>query len=398
MAKETERGLYWSNRRTLSLELLEDRQLLSGMNFPGNSQVFFPTRPGAASPLAVVQSESQPEVVLPGTLPLPPQQSLLDSGDLSGPAGNGNPHGQNGVPANSSPGGDNAEPDSRAAGTTTGANPSSAKPILDGAGVNTGAADQTPGDSEREPYKVPTDQQGAALAMQYLAEQPYQQPQPYQQALVQVVREQPRPSNPSTGDNQLEVDPPAPGNAQAANLPRVIEVALPAGARQGAPSPRTAAPQGTPVFGETWYAMRVPPQAGELTTPDGEPGGQLEAATIPPPVSWTVSLAPLKGPLLAGLLPFDLAAFEHGVQKFLAQLENLGQYLTDPQMAARAAPWLLALVGGAAAAWDFSRRRRNKRNPHWRAPEAGWIDPGRTWLPGLAVFRQLEESNGSGTA
>jgi hypothetical protein len=97
-------------------------------------------------------------------------------------------------------------------------------------------------------------------------------------------------------------------------------------------------------------------------------------------------------------LPIDLATLEQGVQKFLAQIEDLAHYLTDPQVAARATPWLLALVGGAAAAWEYARRRRNKRAPHWPAPTGGWIGPGRTWLPGMGVFLYPEESDGPRTA
>jgi hypothetical protein len=103
--------------------------------------------------------------------------------------------------------------------------------------------------------------------------------------------------------------------------------------------------------------MLVLPSAGEETAPEGRPDGQPKKAGLASLATWTVSLTPPADAVLAGILPFDLATLENGVQRFLAQIEVLGQYLTDPQLVARAAPWLLAAAGGAAAAWDYSRRR-----------------------------------------
>jgi hypothetical protein len=97
--------------------------------------------------------------------------------------------------------------------------------------------------------------------------------------------------------------------------------------------------------------------AGEEAAPEGGTESQPEKAGLPSFATWTVALTPPTDAVLAGIVPFDLASLENGVQKFLAQIEDLGQCLTDPHLAARATPWLLALAGGAAAAWDYSRRR-----------------------------------------
>jgi hypothetical protein len=106
-------------------------------------------------------------------------------------------------------------------------------------------------------------------------------------------------------------------------------------------------------------------------------------------------LSPPQDPLLAGLLPFDLGTLERGVQRFLAQLEDLGEYLIGSDVAGRAGPWLVALA--AAAAGEWYRRQRQKRGLRWLALGSSWTDPSGTWLPSSTVSWPAEEGNESGT-
>src|SRR5262249_8770244 len=143
MAKEAGGSLSRSHRRTLCLELLEDRQLLSGMGFPTISQVFSLTPAGAASSLAVGQPESSQVAAMPGT----PRNV-----DMVRQAGDQNSNQDQGAPVSGAVAQEMVQAAARYDGTLGRVPP------------NAAAEDPTPGDSAGEPAaQASADQPNAAL-------------------------------------------------------------------------------------------------------------------------------------------------------------------------------------------------------------------------------------------
>jgi hypothetical protein len=80
-------------------------------------------------------------------------------------------------------------------------------------------------------------------------------------------------------------------------------------------------------------------------------------------------------PLLAGILRVDLPALEAGVERFFSRLEELGDELSDADVAWRLGAWSLT-AAGAAAALEFARaeaKNNRQREPllagGWRLPQ-----------------------------
>jgi len=79
-------------------------------------------------------------------------------------------------------------------------------------------------------------------------------------------------------------------------------------------------------------------------------------------------------PLLAGMLPVDLPALQAGVERFFAQLEELGDELADPDLAWRIGAWSVT-AAGAAAALEFARAEAKNRPLREPRPFGGWRLP-----------------------
>lgn len=79
-------------------------------------------------------------------------------------------------------------------------------------------------------------------------------------------------------------------------------------------------------------------------------------------------------PLLAGILRVDLPALEAGVERFFAQLEELGDELSDPDVAWRIGAWFLT-AAGAAAALEFARAEAKDNRPREPLLVGGWRLP-----------------------
>jgi hypothetical protein len=104
-----------------------------------------------------------------------------------------------------------------------------------------------------------------------------------------------------------------------------------------------------------------------LPATTGPAAEHTEDEVVPPPV-------PPAG-ALAALAPGDLSALEHGMQRFLGQLEKMGQRLVGDTPGSGATLWLVA-GATAVAACELARRqlRRDPRVPGLR-PLGGVADP-----------------------
>jgi hypothetical protein len=93
-----------------------------------------------------------------------------------------------------------------------------------------------------------------------------------------------------------------------------------------------------------------PPSPGAAAAPTaGVPdGGRAEEGPVLPP--------PQVSGVLTALPPFNLSALELGLQRFLEQLEGMGQRLTGPGEGTGLRLWLVA-GGAAAAACEIARRQ-----------------------------------------
>jgi hypothetical protein len=80
----------------------------------------------------------------------------------------------------------------------------------------------------------------------------------------------------------------------------------------------------------------------------------------------------------------DLRTFEHGVQTFFGNLEQLGQEVIATPSASLLSPWLTAVVV-ATAALELTRQQLRQLSAFRFVVTPGWGGPSWTWIPGRAV-------------
>ena len=99
--------------------------------------------------------------------------------------------------------------------------------------------------------------------------------------------------------------------------------------------------------------------------------------TFLPTNNYPFSLAPQLGHLIGGAVPFDLVALEQGMEKFFAQLEDLGQDITNSQAAIQLTRWLVVAVFANAAYEVACWLHKPARAACW----TGWPTLGTSGFP-----------------
>jgi hypothetical protein len=192
-------------------------------------------------------------------------------------------------------------------------------------------------------------------------------PQPNVQAVAAVLTSQQRPADQAT----LQKPPQAEQSAPHPQAPASVQTVGPAAVAGGTAGPL---PQRLPDAGAT--DSKPAPLGAEEVADDVRPvEGPSELASASD--TQVPASAPEEGSLLAGFVPLDLSALEHGVDRFFAELEAQSQDWGGLHVAMGWAPWLTA---GAAATAAFELARRLQRADVGRARRwAGY--PGLTALP-----------------
>jgi hypothetical protein len=123
---------------------------------------------------------------------------------------------------------------------------------------------------------------------------------------------------------------------------------------------------------------------GQAGAPTGEPDGGQPALAVP--YTGVETLPPQMVGLLAGVLPVDLRALEHGVEDFFARVARLGEALPASLSLTKLSA-LLTAVGCVLAAYEVGRW--HAREP--RLPVPGPGAGGRSWFRAFDVLPPAEE-------
>jgi hypothetical protein len=410
MQKKTESGRRLFRSRSLYVERLEDRQLLSGIDVLGNAGGILPPSENREAPSAVGWASDQPKTDLPSTPEVLRPQSASGQDVSARSDTTQDPT-------------DTAQGKAESQETYPESNPpSDAQAMLDNpAPPNEGTLPK--GDtSASSPYRPDSgkggSQQVAAGAMESYASPMDYKTTPYPEAADRYSQSSAQGTDGITPNSAVQLllaaqlahnaevnqelrsqttqasDHPAGQTASAAAQPEGRQPAP----QQSAPSATATTPDThitvnhpwrESVFREQWLPVQLPRAAEIETGANAKVEDDTEAASLSPG-NEAVNPPPQVGNLAAGSLPFDLATLERGAEKFFAQIETLRETLAGSQAAMRLVPWLVAGTL-ATAAFEFARSRMQPHRGYETALGDAWRDPRRAWFSGLTILPPQEE-------